>query len=139
MRAAANGRAATPLFSSRSGAVEERVRARRWRSPHWTVRRKGRPEPLRLGENQGRLVGEAGCRPLLAWPRPGLGTPGGRPGRGGGDTRHPAPPPPWAAPSRGAPASARVVSARLGWAAALRRAGSRSRTVGRGRICSRGA
>ncbi|KAG5199582.1 hypothetical protein MJG53_010414 [Ovis ammon polii x Ovis aries] len=60
VRATANGLATTsPLFSSRSGAVEERVkRARRRRrlSPRWTVRRKARPEPLRLVEFGIRMV-----------------------------------------------------------------------------------
>lgn len=53
----ANGRATTrPLFSSRSGVVEERVRRarrrrrRRRRRHRWTARGKARPKPLRLGE-----------------------------------------------------------------------------------------
>lgn len=114
----ANGRATTrPLFSSRSGVVEERVRRarRRRRSHRWTARGKARPEPLRLGERR-RLPGEGrpGCGPLLAWSRPRLREPGRQAARGGGDTRRPAPAPTLGRPEPGAPASARVVCAPLG-------------------------
>lgn len=147
VRATANGLATTsPLFSSRSGAVEERVkRARRRRrlSPRWTARRKARPEPLRLGERREPQAGEAGFGPLLAWPGPRLWElwsqarlrreqyPPPRP------RLNPNPHP--LLPGAGGASFCWMVSARLAGATALWRARTQSGAVGRGLVCRRGA
>lgn len=117
----ANGRATTrPLFSSRSGGVEERVRRarrrrRRRRSHHWTARGKARPELLRLGERQRRRArGGRAAGPSSPGPGRRLREPGRQAARGGGDTRRPAPAPTLSRPEPGAPASARLVCAPLG-------------------------
>lgn len=130
VRAAANGRAtARPLFSSRSGAVEERVRRaprQRRRSHRRTAGVRARPEPLRLGERRAAAEGEAGCGLLLATPEPRLREPPPRKARPrGGDDPPPRPRP---------PASAGVGSATPGGTAAFLRG-----HLGRGLACSRGA
>lgn len=96
VRASANGRAtARPLFSSRSGAVEKRVkraRRRRRRSYRWTASGRARSEPLRLGERRVRQRERPGCGLLLAWLGQRLREPGLQAGPRWG--RRPAVPPP---------------------------------------------
>lgn len=147
IRATANGLATTrPLFSSLSGAVEERVRrARRRRrlSPRWTAGRKARPEPLRLGERREPQPGEAGCGPLLAWPGPRLWELWRqarlRRGQYPPPSPRPTPNPHLLLPRAGGASFCRMVSARLGGATALWRARTQSGAVGRGQVCRRGA
>lgn len=92
VQVAANGRAATrPLFSSRSGVVEEPVRrARRQRSHRWTTRGKARPKPVHLGERRDAGWEKPGAGPYSPGPGRSGGRRDGRPGPVGGYTRRPA-------------------------------------------------
>lgn len=133
-----------PVRSSAAGRGrwEERVRRVRRRSHHWTARGKSEAwasasrweagTPGRRGRTEASYLSSRGRS---------CGHEGFRPGWGGGYTRRPA----HALSSApgllqlGAPAFLPVVSGLLGWAAALYRAGTASRDVGRGLVCSSGA